>query len=132
MSNHIRQTITFDAKPPVIYSMLMDSRKHAAFTGAPAKIGKRAGDRVSAHGGYIAAYQVELVKNKRIVQAWRGADWPKGAWSIATFEFKTARGGRTKLTFTQHGVPPKLVEHFKQGWYESYWDAIKAMLARKR
>jgi hypothetical protein len=33
---------------------------------------------------FLTAFNVEIVANRRIVQAWRGSDWPKGAYSIAT------------------------------------------------
>ena len=36
MSQEIRQSVTFDARPSVIFEALMASRRHSAFTGAPA------------------------------------------------------------------------------------------------
>jgi hypothetical protein len=49
----------------------MDSKRHAAFTGAPAKIDPRVGGGFAAWGPHIRGVNVELIKNKRIVQAWR-------------------------------------------------------------
>jgi activator of HSP90 ATPase len=66
---------------------------------------------------------VELQKNKRIVQAWRAQNWPKGHYSIAMFEFRSAKGG-TKLVFTQTGIPAKNASSTNVGWKTHYWDLL--------
>ena len=87
MAKSIKQTVTFDAEPKAIYSALMDSKQHAEFTGVKAKIGKKVGEPIAAHGKHISGFNVELVPGKRIVQAWRGSDWRDGSFSIATFAY---------------------------------------------
>ncbi len=128
MAKEIRQTVSFDAKPAVIYRALMDSKHHSAFTKAPAKIDAKVGGSISCHGGYISGVNVELVKGARIVQAWRGKNWPQGAWSIACFELAPAGTGQTKLTFTQHGVPDDQAKAIDKGWHERYWKPLRAWL----
>jgi hypothetical protein len=49
----------------------MDSRKHRAFTGAPAKISRKPGGAFSCYGGHLTGVTLETVKGKLIVQAWR-------------------------------------------------------------
>jgi activator of HSP90 ATPase len=124
----IEQTVTFDATPEQIFEALMDSKRHAAFTGAPARVSREVGGPVSCHDGFISAINVELVKNTRIVQAWRGKNWPEGVYSIATFALEP-QGGKTKLTFTQHGVPDEDAPHITNGWQEKYWKPLRAYLA---
>jgi len=128
-TREIRHVVQFNAKPAVIYDMLMNSKKHAAFTGAPAKVDARVGGRFRAWGPHLRGVNVELVKNKRIVQAWRAANWPKGHYSIATFAFQSAKGG-TKLVFTQTGVPAKNARSINGGWKTHYWDLLKAAFRR--
>jgi activator of HSP90 ATPase len=128
MAKQIKQRVTLNATPRQVYEALMDSRAHAAFTGAKAKISRRIGGRFQAYGPYIAGINVELVEGKRIVQAWRGSDWPKGEYSIATFELERAPGGKTRLTFTQSGVPDKHHRDIAQGWKDFYWDKLKRFL----
>ncbi|MGA2318205.1 MAG: hypothetical protein ABSG71_17760 [Thermodesulfobacteriota bacterium] len=41
----IRQSITFKASPHEVYDALMDSRKHAKFTGAKARISRKVGGK---------------------------------------------------------------------------------------
>ena len=35
MARDVKQPVTFNARPGVIFEMLMDARQHQAFTGAP-------------------------------------------------------------------------------------------------
>ena len=77
-TKQIRHMVRFNATPRAIYRALMDSKKHAAFTGAPAKIDPKVGGRFAAWGQHLCGVNVELIKNKRIVQAWRAQNWPAG------------------------------------------------------
>ncbi|GEM_PF-210190 len=123
----IRQTAMFPAEPAVVYDLIMDEAKHAAFTGAPASISREKLGTFSAHGGYCTGVQMELIDGERIVQTWRGSDWPEGHFSIATFEFEAVPGG-TNLTFTQVGVPENHFAGIESGWNEHYWQPMKEML----
>ena len=106
---------------------LMDSRKHARFTGDTASISRKVGGKIMAHGGYITGTNVELVPDEKIVQTWHAADWPEGRESKVTFSLKPVEGG-TRLTFTYTGVPDEHHESIKQGWIEHYWTPMRAML----
>lgn len=44
----IRQTVTLKASPRDVFEMLMDSRKHAKFTGASAIISRTVGGAIRA------------------------------------------------------------------------------------
>ncbi|MEK7671180.1 MAG: SRPBCC family protein, partial [Bacteroidota bacterium] len=116
------------ASPHEVYEMLMDSKKHAKFTRRRrANISRKVGGKISAYDGYITGENVELVEDKKIVQLWRGSDWPEGVLSKATFSLKKVKGG-TKLTFTQTGVPDEQHASIKQGWIDFYWKPMKEML----
>lgn len=41
MPKSIKQEVVINATPAEVYSALMDSRKHGAFTGAPAKSARK-------------------------------------------------------------------------------------------
>jgi len=88
----IRQEITFAAPPAKVYEALTRSAGHAAFTGAPAEISADEGGAFSAYGGNVLGRNIELVPNKRIVQAWRAGSWPEGVFSIARYDL-TGEGG---------------------------------------
>jgi activator of HSP90 ATPase len=132
MAKDIHQTVTFDATPADIYKALIDPKQHAAFTGSPAKNDGKVGSSFSAHGDYINGVNVELVKGVHIVQAWRGANWPTGAWSVVRFELSPAGTGQTKLSFSQHGVPDDHHKPISQGWKSRYWTPLAAWLDSRR
>ena len=102
MATEIHQEVTFKAKPKDVYSAIMETKKHTAFTkNGLAKISKKVGGTFSAHGGYISGFNLDLNENKRIVQAWRAKNWPKGVYSIVSFKI-AKEGIGTKLIF-DHG-----------------------------
>ncbi len=123
----IEQSANFRVSPHEVYEMLMDSRKHSKFTGAKASISRKVGGKFSVYGKYIQGINLELVPARRIVQAWRGSDWPKGQYSIATFSLKRIKGG-TRLVFTQIGVPDREYKGINQGWRDYYWKPMKEIL----
>ena len=131
MPKTIRQTVTIKASPHAIYEALMDSRKHTAFSGMPARISRKPGGRFTAYGSYLSGVNLELVSDKKIVQFWRSKNWPKFHYSTVTFELRRVKDG-TRLSFTQVGVPDNDYRAKKRGWIRSYWEPIKAMLEKSR
>jgi activator of HSP90 ATPase len=123
----IRQTVTFKASPHEVYEALMDSKKHARFTGAGASISREVGGRFTAYGGSLQGENLELVPDAKIVQTWRSDDWPEEHYSRATFSLAKVEGG-ARLTFTQTGVPEEFYEDVKQGWIDYYWEPMKQLL----
>jgi activator of HSP90 ATPase len=129
----IRQSVTFKAGPHEVYEVLMDSRRHSKLTGDKAIISRKVGGKFTV-GEYIQGVNLEVVPNERIVQSWRGSDWPEGHFSRAVFSLRT-EGNGTRLTFTQTGVPEEKHHETKQGWHDYYWTPMKEMLGpagRKR
>ena len=107
----------------------MDSRKHSKFTNAKASVNRRIGGKFTAYDGYIEGINLELAPDKKIVQSWRGSDWPEGHFSKVTFLLKKVEGG-TQLIFTQTGVPEDQYESISRGWRDYYWKPMKKMLEK--
>ena len=112
-----------------IYESLMDSKKHSAFSGDVAKISREVGGKFTTFGGYSSGKNLELVKDKKIVQLWRASDWPEGHFSTVTFLLKSAKGG-TKVMFSQKGIPVSEVANITTGWKTYYWEPLKKMLEK--
>ena len=127
MSILIRQSVTFKASPHQVYEALMESRKHARFSGGAAKISRKVGGDIMAYDGYITGRNLELVPDKKIVQAWHASEWEPGHMSRATFKLTPVAAG-TRLDFTHSNVPDEFVDDIRQGWIDSYWTPMKAML----
>ncbi len=137
----IHQLVTFNnVSPHQVYEALMDSRKHAAFTGEDAQISREIGEKSSAYGDWIEAYNIELVPDEKIVQKWRAIDWPEEHFSVVTFEFsqdgagesdqnESGDGSFTTLKFTQTEVPAEFAKEIDKGWQTEYWQKMQAYFA---
>ena len=126
MSKIIRQTATFRASPHAVYELLMDSRKHGALAGGEAKISRKVGRGFSISDGDMTGQNLELVPDEKIVQSWRYRNWTPGVYSTATFALAKV-GTKTRLTFTQSGVPDEHYDEIKQGWIDYYWQPMKQL-----
>lgn len=128
MCRSIHDEIDVKATPRAVYDAYLDSRTHAKFTGMPARISRKVGEKFTAGGDYISGYNLHLAPAKRIVQAWRGSDWPAGEYSIVSLELRP-RGKGTRLIFDQRGIPEKAPSGAsKEEWSQYYWAPLKTYL----
>ena len=125
----VKQTATFKASPHEVYEALMDSKKHANFTGDKATISRKIGGKFSTFDGYSEGTNLELIPDSKIMQTWRASDWPEGHYSKVTFSLKEIPTG-TRLTFIQTEVPAKQYDDISQGWRDYYWAPMKEMLEK--
>ncbi len=131
-TSSIHQTVIFNALPLAVYELLMDEKQHAAFTEAPARIGKQVNDTFEVFEGYCQGKNLELIPGVKIVQEWNFAEdgWPDDHYSICTFELRPVDVG-TELKFTQTGVPIHKLEALEFGWKEYYWDRMQDYLTKE-
>jgi activator of HSP90 ATPase len=135
----IHQEEDFNASAQRIYEILLDSKQFTAFSGGrAAEIHSEVGGTFSLFAGHIVGRNLELVRNQRIVQAWRVVPWPEGIYSIARFELvghssvgqsAAAQSSATRIIFDHTGFPSELAEHLESGWRENYWTALRKYLA---
>jgi activator of HSP90 ATPase len=123
----IHQEVDFKASPQRIYEALLDAKQFTTFSTMPAETNREVGGAFSLFGGHIIGRNVELIPNKRIVQAWRVVDWPEGVYSIAKFELKP-QGSGTHMVFDHTGFPEELRDHLAEGWEDHYWARLKKYL----
>ena len=121
----IHQEEDFKADPHRIYEALLDDKQFTTFSGGRvAKIDRTVGGAFSLFSGHIVGRNLELVPDRRIVQAWRVVPWPEGVFSIARFEL-TEKSAGTHVIFDHTGFPSELAEHLESGWDENYWKALQ-------
>jgi activator of HSP90 ATPase len=94
----------------------------------PSQISSAVGGPFALFGGFITGRQLELVLDKRVVQAWRAGDWPVGIYSIAKFEL-VPQGAGTKIVFDHTGFPKGDAESLASGWKAHYWQPLAKLLA---
>ena len=123
MPKTITQKVIFkNQKASVLYAMFLDSKHHTMLTGGvAAKINNKEGAKFSAHGGYITGKNLQLIKDRLIVQSWYGTDWDKGVMDstfILSFEQK---GKDVVINMVHANIPDKHVAGIKTGWSDYYW-----------
>ena len=128
----IKQTAIFPATPEQVYQLIMDQKKHSAFTGSKAIISTKVNGRFNVFDGYCHGYNIELIEGEKIVQAWHFEEegWPEDHYSMCTFLFEQA-GDKTKLRFLQTGIPENSAAALRDGWKQFYWEPMKAWLKGK-
>lgn len=123
----IKQGAMLPGAPHQVYELLMDSTKHAAFSGGETQISRKVGGSFHTFDGWASGKNIELVPDQKIVQTWRGDDWPAGHYSTVKFQLIKAPQG-TKLLFTQTDVPASVAKDIAKGWREYYWEPMKQAL----
>ena len=123
----VKQGAMMPGTPTEVYQLLMDEKKHAAFTGGEAKISPKVGGTFQTFDGWASGRNLVLIPGKKIVQTWRGEDWPAGHYSTITIHLLKAPKG-TKLLFAQTDVPTSVAKDVAKGWKEYYWGPMKEFL----
>jgi activator of HSP90 ATPase len=143
--NHaaIHQVVTLAASPRRIYQTLttanqfdrvvrasaaMNSDMKKMLGAAPTQIDARPGGAFTLFGGYITGFNLELVPDARLVQAWRSGAWKPGEYSVARFVLEP-QGDSTQLVFDHAGFPEDDAAQLAKGWHGNYWSPLAKTLS---
>jgi activator of HSP90 ATPase len=136
----IHQEVTIKAPAARIYEVLTNAAQFqklqllspdipaAALNAHPAQLSAEPGSAFSLFGGVIEGRQIKLAPAKRVVQAWRVANWNPGVYSIVRFELVDVDGS-TKIIFDHTGIPAGAGDHLAAGWQSHYWDGLSKLFA---
>ncbi len=131
MPKAIQQSVRLRATPQQLYDTFLDSKIHAAITGAPAKISRKVGGRFTAHGGMLQGRNLLLLPGRMIVQSWRSMHFkPADPDSILILTF-TARPGGGQIELVHACVPEHDHKGVREGWPKYYWKPWKDYLTKQ-
>jgi activator of HSP90 ATPase len=128
----IQKVIFKNVSPSVLYNFYMNSKMHSRLTGAPANISAKVGSAYTAHGDYITGKNLQLVKDKLIVQSWRASDWDAQDADSTFAIFLEQKGKDTILHAIHVNVPDRQADSLGKGWHDYYWNNWKQFLASKK
>jgi uncharacterized protein YndB with AHSA1/START domain len=129
MTPTIQQSVRFAGSPEQLFELYVDSAKHSAATGAPARVSRRAGARFTAFAGALRGRNLLVLPNRRIVQAWRSTAFKRSdPDSIVVLEFRKVAGG-CQVDLAHVNVPPEDHKGVCKGWPKFYWKPWKSYLA---
>jgi len=121
----IQQEYQINAPLEKVWKALVDSKVIEKWGAGPAKMSDEVGFEFELWGGDIHGKNIELVKNKKLVQEWYSGNWPTP--SRATFTLSPKDGG-TMVTLTHENVPDEEEKDIADGWKRYYLGQIKELL----
>lgn len=125
MKNEFTLVVTISSKAEKFYEAYLSSEGHTALTGSPARVDGTVDGDFTAWDGYIQGMFLELEKNKRIVQAWRTAEFPEEAEDSIVEILLEEDHGKTKLTLKHTNIPKGQMDNYKTGWEDFYFKPMK-------
>jgi activator of HSP90 ATPase len=115
-----------------LYNTYVDAKEHTKAIGLPVSIQKKEGTKFKTDDGYITGKTLQLVKDKLIVQSWRGSDWDKTDLD-STFILSFEQNGKDGIVNMVHAnIPDNQYAGIKDGWNVFYWKPWKKYFASKK
>lgn len=126
MSDQLKVSAKFPVPAKVIYNAWLNSKQHTEMTGGEALVTSKLGGKFKAWDGYITGKNIELIKDKRIIQAWRSSEFAKNDLdSLLVVNIEDVTGG-CKVTISHSQIPKGQGTNYKQGWVDFYFLPMKA------
>jgi activator of HSP90 ATPase len=91
-----------------------------------AKMSDQVGGTFMLWGGQMFGKNLEVVKNKKLVQEWCYDQWDADAPSKVTMTIK-AKGKKSIVELLHEDVPEKSVKSITEGWNDYYLGAMQDM-----
>lgn len=120
----IQKTYEMNASPEEVFDALVNPELMQIWSGDEAQMNGKVGGTFSLWGGQMYGVNLEVVKNKRLVQEWSYDQWAEA--SRVTFVIK-AKGKKTIVELTHDEVPEKSVNSISDGWDSYYLGAMQEM-----
>jgi uncharacterized protein YndB with AHSA1/START domain len=132
MPRTVTMAINLPASPARLYRMYLDPKQHGAFTGAPVKIGARAGATFEAFGGALTGMILQVIPNRVIVQSWRSTNFGRrDIDSTLVLSFWPDEGGG-RIDLTHVNVADGDFAGVSEGWSKYYWVPWREYLRRPK
>jgi activator of HSP90 ATPase len=109
----------------------MNAKEHSVSVGVIAKIQNKEGAKFSAHDSYVTGKNLQLIKDKLIVQSWRASDSKSDVDSTFILLFGQM-GNDGVINMVHANVPEKHFAGVKEGWDDYYWKPRKNILLKKQ
>jgi len=127
----IKQSVTLPATAAQLFTMYLDSKQHAAITGAAASVSAKAGSVFRAFGGQLSGKTLHTVPKKLIVQAWRSSGWKSGDPDSVLVLMFSPVGDSGRIDLVHINVPDHDAKGVTQGWKKYYWTPWREYLKRR-
>lgn len=131
MPDQLKVSAKFPVSAKVIFNAWLNSKLHTDMTGGEALVSSKLGGKFKAWDGYISGKNLELIKDKRIIQTWRSSEFAKNDLdSLLVVNFEDVSGG-CRVTISHSQIPRGQGENYKQGWEDFYLLPMKAYFKKQ-
>jgi uncharacterized protein YndB with AHSA1/START domain len=128
-SESVEVTDLIPASAQRIYEAWLDGALHGAMTGGTATSESHVGGTFTAWDGYIRGSNLELEPGRRIVQAWRSADFPDGSEDSRIEIVLEDEDGSTRIRLVHTNIPEGQASDYEQGWRDHYFTPMRKYFA---
>jgi activator of HSP90 ATPase len=118
----LKEEVLINAPIEKVWQLLVNPTEIDGWGGGPSEMSDQKGFDFKLWGGDIWGKNIEVVKNKKLVQEWFAGPWEKP--SIVTFTL-SRQGKGTKLELDHQDIPDSDFEDIKTGWFNYYFDLLK-------
>jgi activator of HSP90 ATPase len=125
----IERTYTINATPEEVFEALVNSELIQNWSGDEAKMEATVGAEFSLWSGQMFGKNLEIEKNKKLVQEWCYEQWSEPSKVTITIKLK---GKTSTVTLLHENVPEKSVNSISDGWDTYYFGAIQEMLEKDK
>ena len=123
----IQQKYLIKASAAKVWEALTSEKIIELWGGGPVKMTDKVGANFSFWGGDIWGKNLEVVRDKKLVQEWYGGKWSKP--SIVTFSLRK-KGDLTEVDLIHKDVPKNEEADFADGWKRYYIGKVKKLLEK--
>jgi len=129
-TENIFQVVEFSAQPAMVFDVLTNSEKFARFTGLKADIDASEGGKFSTCNNRNRGFNLKLVKNKQLIQAWTHRDFPSNHYSILDIKLEQIKGG-TRMVVNHTGVPHDCCGWLTEKWQKDFWVPFESFFLKE-
>jgi activator of HSP90 ATPase len=130
MRSVIKQSVSLLAPADALFAAYLDPDLHAAITGSPVVISKKAGSRFSAFEGALSGTMLSIVEPDLIVQSWRSSAFNRDDGDSTLILLFRQNGDRGRIELTHLDVPDHDYDGVSNGWRRYYWTPWRRLIAR--
>jgi activator of HSP90 ATPase len=123
--------VNLDAPAEALFEAYLDPARHAAITGSPVVISKKAGSRFRAFDGALNGTMLAVVEPTLIVQSWRSSAFKKRDGDSTLILIFMQQGRRGRIHLTHLDVPDHDHKGVAEGWKTYYWVPWRRCLSRE-
>jgi uncharacterized protein YndB with AHSA1/START domain len=120
----IEQTYEMNASPEEVFEALVNPDLIQDWSGDEAKMNAVVGGKFSLWGGQMFGTNLEVVKNKKLVQEWCYDQWEEPSKVTITI---TTKAKKTIVNLLHEDVPEKSLNSISDGWAAYYLGAMQEM-----